>query len=60
MHDLFQAPMLPGFRLHKLEVLNWGTFDSTQGVVHRIEPKGKTSLLIGLNGSARPGPNSTV
>ena len=22
----------PGFRLHKLEVYNWGTFDSTRGI----------------------------
>ncbi len=53
MHDLFQPPTLPGYRLHKLEVMNWGTFDSTDGTIHKIEPTGKTSLLIGLNGSGK-------
>jgi uncharacterized protein YPO0396 len=42
-----------GFRLHKLEVFNWGTFDSSQGAVHRVEPAGQTTLLIGQNGSGK-------
>src|SRR5258708_3980092 len=43
----------PGFRLHKLEVYNWGTFDSTAGEVHTFRPAGNTSLLIGQNGSGK-------
>lgn len=46
-----------GFRLHQLEVYNWGTFDSTgeggRGEVFCIEPKGDTTLLIGRNGSGK-------
>ncbi|MCC3462788.1 MAG: hypothetical protein EAZ60_22960 [Oscillatoriales cyanobacterium] len=37
-----------GYRLHRLEVLNWGTFK--QGT---IAPCGKTSLLTGANGSGK-------
>src|SRR5947209_2546142 len=47
---------LPGFRLHKLEVDNWGTCDSTNGEVHTVRPAGGTALLIGQNGSG----NSTL
>jgi len=43
----------PGFRLHKLEVYNWGTFDSTGGQVHTVRPCGHTALLIGQNGSGK-------
>lgn len=47
----------PGFRLHRLEVYNWGTFDSTgdgrRGEVFCIEPNGDTTLLIGRNGSGK-------
>src|SRR5277367_3015492 len=43
----------PGFRLHKLEVYNWGTFDSTLGQVHTVKPGGQTTLLIGQNGSGK-------
>jgi uncharacterized protein YPO0396 len=43
----------PGFRLHKLEVYNWGTFDSTTGQVHTVRPSGATTLLIGQNGSGK-------
>jgi len=43
----------PGFRLHKLEVHNWGTFDSSEGRVHTIRPDGVTTLLIGQNGSGK-------
>jgi uncharacterized protein YPO0396 len=42
-----------GFRLHKLEVYNWGTFDSTGGGVHAVRPAGQTALLIGQNGSGK-------
>ncbi|MEG4862858.1 SbcC/MukB-like Walker B domain-containing protein [Microcoleus sp. CZ3-B2] len=37
-----------GYRLHRLEVLNWGTFK--QGT---IAPCGQTSLLTGANGSGK-------
>ena len=39
-----------GFRLKKVEVLNWGTF---HGRVHRIAPDGATALLTGHNGSGK-------
>src|SRR5580698_4832610 len=42
-----------GFRLHKLEVYNWGTFDSPGGEVHTVRPEGQTTLLIGQNGSGK-------
>src|SRR4051794_21429867 len=55
MHDLFDsaAPGHNGFRLHKLEVYNWGTFDSMRGAVHTVRPAGDTALLIGQNGSGK-------
>ncbi len=54
MDDLFLQPdNAPGYRLHRIEMLNWGTFDSTSGAIHRVEPGGKTSLLIGQNGSGK-------
>lgn len=43
----------PGYRLHKLEVFNWGTFDSAQGSVHTVRTNGATTLLIGQNGSGK-------
>ncbi|HIK94103.1 MAG TPA: hypothetical protein EYG03_19335 [Planctomycetes bacterium] len=47
----------PGYRLHRLEAYNWGTFDSAsegnRGEVYCIEPKGDTTLLIGRNGSGK-------
>lgn len=39
-----------GFRLHRLEVLNWGTFDKQIWIIH---PKGQTALLTGANGSGK-------
>lgn len=39
-----------GFRLHRLEVWNWGTFHSK---VWTIETSGNTSLLTGANGSGK-------
>ena len=47
------SPERPGYRLHRLEVFNWGTFDSTAGQVFRFEPQGRTSLLVGHNGSGK-------
>jgi uncharacterized protein YPO0396 len=43
-------PPLPGYRLAKLEVYNWGTFD---GAVHSVQPNGQTTLLVGENGSGK-------
>lgn len=40
----------PGFRLAKLEVFNWGTFD---GNVWTFSPGGETSLLTGDVGSGK-------
>ena len=46
-----------GFRLHRLEVSNWGTFDSQHpdhpGQITSIETNGETALLIGRNGSGK-------
>lgn len=40
----------PGFRLHKLEVFNWGTFDNK---VWTFSPHGETALLTGDVGSGK-------
>jgi uncharacterized protein YPO0396 len=40
----------PGFRLQRLEVRNWGTFD---GKIHVLDPAGQTALLLGENGSGK-------
>lgn len=39
-----------GFRLHRLEMYNWGTFNKK---IWSIEPDGYTSLLTGFNGSGK-------
>ena len=39
-----------GFRLHNLELYNWGTFNKR---VWRIQPMGDTALLTGENGSGK-------
>lgn len=54
-YDLFDSPLdqkppLPGYRLSKLEVYNWGTFD---GSVYSVQPRGQTTLLVGENGSGK-------
>ncbi|MEV4732020.1 SbcC/MukB-like Walker B domain-containing protein [Saccharopolyspora sp. NPDC049426] len=41
---------LPGFRLHKLEVLNWGTFDQR---VWAFRPDNRNALLTGDIGSGK-------
>lgn len=41
---------LQGYRLHRLEVFNWGTFD---GVVHSMALDGQTTLLVGQNGAGK-------
>lgn len=43
-------PPAAGYRLDKLEVLNWGGFD---GKVHTLAPMGQTTLLVGENGSGK-------
>jgi len=54
MDHLFdRRPERPGYRLHRLELFNWGTFDSSAGKVFRFEPQGRTSLLVGHNGSGK-------
>ncbi len=39
-----------GFRLSKIELYNWGTFD---GTVHGFQPRGESALLIGENGTGK-------
>lgn len=43
----------PGYRLQRMEVFNWGTFDSSDGRIHSFEPRGRTTLLVGHNGSGK-------
>lgn len=57
MTETQQAPFdfaiddsLAGFRLHKLEVLNWGTFDKR---VWRFDLNGRNALLTGNIGSGK-------
>jgi uncharacterized protein YPO0396 len=45
-----ERPPLPGYRLAKLEIYNWGTFD---GTVYSVQPRGQTTLLVGENGSGK-------
>lgn len=40
----------PGFRLRRLELLNWGTFHQK---VHILSPEGGWTLLVGENGSGK-------
>jgi uncharacterized protein YPO0396 len=48
--DLSTDKSLTGFRLYRMEVLNWGTFDRK---VWKIEPYGFNSLLTGDIGSGK-------
>ena len=41
---------LNGFRLHHVEICNWGVFDKT---IFRISPNGLTTLLTGANGAGK-------
>jgi uncharacterized protein YPO0396 len=41
---------LPGFRLKRLEILNWGTFN---GKINLLLPEGRWTLLVGENGSGK-------
>jgi uncharacterized protein YPO0396 len=40
-----------GWRLHRLEMANWGTFG--EGHVHSLVPEGGWTLLVGENGSGK-------
>ena len=40
-----------GWRLHRLEMANWGTFG--EGHVHSLSPEGGWTLLVGENGSGK-------
>ncbi len=40
-----------GWRLHRLEMANWGTFG--EGHVHTLAPDGGWTLLVGENGSGK-------
>ncbi len=54
MSDLFDMRVeRPGIRLHRLELFNWGTFDSPDGEVYIAKPEGRTTLLVGRNGSGK-------
>lgn len=54
MDSLFDMrPDRPGYRLQRLEVFNWGTFDSAAGQIYCFEPDGRTALLVGHNGSGK-------
>src|SRR5450759_5581175 len=48
--DFLADDALAGFRLHRLEVFNWGTFD---GRVWILNPSGKNALLTGDIGSGK-------
>ncbi|HSC54165.1 MAG TPA: SbcC/MukB-like Walker B domain-containing protein [Phnomibacter sp.] len=43
-------PAEAGFRLQRMELWNWGTFDDK---IYSIEPGGENSLLTGANGSGK-------
>ena len=54
MDTLFDLrPERPGYRLQRLELYNWGTFDSSDDQVHVVRPEGRTALLVGQNGSGK-------
>ena len=48
--DFLDDDTLAGYRLHRLEVFNWGTFDRR---VWTLEPEGRNSLLTGDIGSGK-------
>jgi uncharacterized protein YPO0396 len=48
--DFLADDTLSGYRLHRLEVFNWGTFD---GRVWTLHPGGRNSLLTGDIGSGK-------
>lgn len=50
MSDALFSAAQAGYRLHRLEVFNWGTFDKR---VWRLVPNGTTALLTGDIGSGK-------
>jgi len=48
--DFVADDTLSGFRLQRLEVFNWGTFD---GHIWTLEPNGRNALLTGDIGSGK-------
>lgn len=51
MYSLFSTQSaVAGYRLHSVEVFNWGTFDKE---IFKISPEGNTTLLTGVNGSGK-------
>ncbi|NDV46331.1 AAA family ATPase [Paludibacter sp. 221] len=51
MYSLFTTSSdTAGFRLHYMEIYNWGTFDKK---IVRINPQGNNSLLTGANASGK-------
>lgn len=42
-----------GYRLQRVEISNWGTFDSTAGGVHVLKVDGQNALLVGQNGAGK-------
>lgn len=44
---------LPGYRLKKLEVFNWGTFDSRKGQIYTLRIDGQSALLVGQNATGK-------
>ncbi len=50
MNMLSGLEQIAGYRLSKLELYNWGTFD---GAVHGFHPRGEWTLLVGENGTGK-------
>ena len=51
MYSLYNTKSaIAGYRLHSVEVFNWGTFDKE---IFKISPEGNTTLLTGVNGSGK-------
>ncbi|MBI3861036.1 MAG: AAA family ATPase [Planctomycetia bacterium] len=49
-HRTLAPSRAKGYRLHRLEVFNWGTFDRH---VFSVRPEGKVTLLVGQNGTGK-------
>jgi uncharacterized protein YPO0396 len=48
--DFGQLGSQPGFRLHTMELYNWGTFNRR---IWQLRPQGSTTLLTGANGAGK-------
>jgi len=48
--DIINDDKLAGFRLHRFELLNWGTFDKH---IWKVMPEGENALLTGDIGSGK-------